>query len=145
MVRLLRSGEGWLPELQIRNIATMLGRCARDWRELWTQSVSILTGITSLHSVAEASSLIGCRFSKKRRRLGDIRRIEILVINFVGSGGRIRTADTRIMIPVARPETANFFGAMSRLCRKQCPLGGRKLRPVILRREQPRLSLLRRK
>jgi hypothetical protein len=106
MVRLLRSGEGWLPELQIRNIATMLGRCARDWRELWTQSVSILTGITSLHSVAEASSLIGCRFSKKRRRLGDIRRIEILVINFVGSGGRIRTADTRIMIPATPSEIA---------------------------------------
>jgi hypothetical protein len=50
--------------------------------------------------------LIGCRFSKKRRRLGDIRRIEILVINFVGSGGRIRTADTRIMIPPANAEIA---------------------------------------
>jgi hypothetical protein len=58
-----------------------------------------------------------------------------------GSGGRIRTADTRIMIPVARPETANIFAAMSRLCRKQCPLGGRELRPVIVRREQVTIAI----
>jgi hypothetical protein len=45
------------------------------------------------------------------------------------------------MIPVARPETASIFAAVSRLCRKQCPLGGRKLRPVIVRREQVTIAV----
>jgi len=48
MVRLLRSREGRFQELQVRNIATMFGRRARDWRELWTQSVPALTEITSV-------------------------------------------------------------------------------------------------
>jgi hypothetical protein len=36
VVRLLRSRAGRFQELQVRNIATMLGRRAWDWRELWT-------------------------------------------------------------------------------------------------------------
>ena len=46
---------------------------------------------------------------------------------FGGSGGRIRTADTRIMILVPRPETTDLFAAVSRLCRKRRLYHTRKL------------------
>jgi hypothetical protein len=58
MVCLLRSREGRFQELQVRNIATMFGRRARDWRELWTQSVPALTEITSVDWAPEAPSLL---------------------------------------------------------------------------------------
>jgi len=47
VVRLLRSRPKWLQELQVRDIAAMLGRCARCWRELLTQSALRAAAATS--------------------------------------------------------------------------------------------------
>ena len=79
--------------------------------------------------------MIGCRFSKKRRRLGDIRRIEILVINFVGSGGRIRTADTRIMILLLSVVIAGKSATKLQLSCKYRPFRRRQFGAVVIGRK----------
>jgi hypothetical protein len=56
MVRLLRSRPGWLSELQVLDIAAMLGRCTRYWRELWTQSVPDLAGTATVDKDLETPS-----------------------------------------------------------------------------------------
>ena len=63
MVRLLQY-RGWrLEELRVRNIATMLERCARDWRELRTQSVPVFAAIPSVNYASEALNDSGLRKS----------------------------------------------------------------------------------
>jgi hypothetical protein len=61
VVRLLQSGRDGRQELRVRNIATMLGRRARDWRKLFAQSVPVRARTTSIERVSSAPfSLKGC-------------------------------------------------------------------------------------